>query len=102
MPSDQQIHNTINKMSDTKNLFSMTGFSFKESPYRNRRDEIIAEFVKGINQSRIGTKYKPTTAKRLALQINKNPYLKGTQELEFILKECNRVGNYKKLFWVLK
>lgn len=59
--NDQQLFNTINKITDTKSLFSMSGYSVKKSPYKNRRAEIIAELVKGINISRIGTKYKPTT-----------------------------------------
>ena len=101
MYSDQEVYNVINKITDTKNLFSMSGYSVNKSPYKNRRAEIIAEFVKGINISRIGTKYKPTTERLLAIKINRNPFLKES-ELEFILKECNRVGNYKKLFWVIK
>lgn len=31
MYSDLEIHNQINRISDTKNLFSMSGFSFKEN-----------------------------------------------------------------------
>lgn len=79
----------------------MSGYSVKKSPYKNRKAEIIAELVKGINLSRIGTKYKPTTERLLAIKINRNPFLTES-ELEFILRECNRVGNYKKLFWCLK
>lgn len=105
MYSDQEIHNTITKITNTPSLFSMTGFSTKQSPYKSRRQEIIAELVKGINQSRIGTKYKPITERWLSIQINKNPFLTGdtgTQELEYLLKESNRVGNYKRLFWIIK
>lgn len=101
MYSDQEIHQTINKITDTKSLFSMSGYSVKKSPYKNRRQEIIAELVKGINQQRIGTKYKPTTERLLAIKINRNPFL-NEQELEYLLKECTKAGNYKKLFWILK
>ena len=79
----------------------MSGYSVKKSPYKNRKAEIIAELVKGINLSRIGTKYKPITERLLAIKINRNPFL-NESELEYLLKECNRVGNYKKLFWILK
>lgn len=99
--NDQQLFNTINKITNTKSLFSMSGYSVKKSPYKNRKAEIIAELVKGINLSRVGTKYKPTTEKLLAIKINRNPFL-NEQELEYLLKECNRVGNYKKLFWIIK
>lgn len=103
--SDQEMRNTIVKMTDTKSLLSMTGYSPKQSPYNSRREEIIADLVKGINQSRIGTKYKPITERGLAIRINRNPFLTGdtgTQELDYIRNECNRVGNYKKLFWCIK
>jgi hypothetical protein len=103
--SDQEIRNTIVNMTDTKSLFSMTGYSSKQSPYKSRREEIIADLVKGINQSRIGTKYKPITEKWLSIRINRNPFLTGdtgTQELGFIKKECERIGNYKRLFWCIK
>lgn len=105
MPSDQEVYNTVNKITNTASLFSMTGYSPKQSPYKRRREEIIADLVKGINQSRIGTKYEPLTERGLAIRINRNPWLTGdtgTQELEFIKKECERVGNYKKLFWCIK
>jgi len=105
MPSDQEIYNTVNRVTNTKSLFSMTGYSPKKSPYRNRREEIIGELVEGINKSRLGTKFKPITARWLSIQINRNPFLcgeGGTQELEYLKKESERVGNYKRLFYILK
>lgn len=102
MLSDQEIHNTISKIKDTKNLFSMTGFSFKESPYKNRRAELIGEAVKDINLLRAGTKFKPITARLLAIKINKNPFLKSDGELSLLLQDCQKKRNYAKLFWILK
>lgn len=102
MYTDQELHKQVSKISDTKNLFSMSGFSFKESPYKNRRAEIIAELVKGINAKRVGTKFKPITERWLAIKCNKNPFLKSDGELELLKKDCEKVGNYKKLFWCLK
>jgi hypothetical protein len=80
----------------------MTGFSFKESPYRNRRDELISEAVKDINLLRSGTKYKPTTARLLAIKCNRNPFLKDDGELELLLRHCRNKRNYSKLFYILK
>jgi len=97
MLSDQELHNTVNNI--TNRQFYLT---FKPSKYKNRRDEIIQELVTGINKQRIGTKYKPITAKCLAIKCNLNPFLKDTTELELVKKECEKVGNYKKLFWLIK
>lgn len=102
MLSDQDIHNTTVKMTDTKNLFSMAGFSFKQSPYKNKRAELIGEAVKDINSLRVGTKFKPLTDRLLAIKVNRNPFLKSDGELEFILLECKKKRNYAKLFWLLK
>lgn len=100
--NDNQLHNTINKITDTKTLFSMTGFSPKKSPYKNKRDELISEAVKDINLLRIGSKFKPLTARLLAIKCNRNPFLKSNGELELVLKECAKKRSYAKLFWILK
>jgi len=105
MLSDQEIYNTVNRVTNTKSLFSMTGYSPKKNPYRNRREEIIGELVEGINKLRVGTKIEPITTRTLAIMINRNPFLcgeGGTQELEYLKKESERVGNYKRLFWIIK
>ena len=80
----------------------MSGFSIKKSPYKNRRDELIKTTVEDINRLRLGTQYKPITAKLLSIKCNSNPFLKSTDELELLIKECKQKGNYKKLFWVIK
>lgn len=102
MYSDQEAYNKVNKITDTKSLFSMTGFSFKESPYKNKRAELIAEAVKDINLLRLGTKFKPITERLLAIKCNKNPFLKLDSELELVIKDCKKKRNYSKLFYVLK
>lgn len=100
--NDQQLFDTVNKITNTQSLFSMSGFSVKESPYKNRRDELIKTTVEDINRLRVSTKYKPITARWLSIKCNLNPFLKDDGELDFVIKECKRVGNYKKLFWLLK
>ena len=103
MYSDQELHQTVNKITDTKSLFSMTGFSIKKSPYKNRRDQLIKELVEGINKERSGTNFKPTTPRLLALKINTNPFLsKDDDALEEIKKECEKMGSYWKLYWLIK
>tara|TARA_R110000868_G_scaffold99181_2_gene273054 strand:+ start:2812 stop:3120 length:309 start_codon:yes stop_codon:yes gene_type:complete len=102
MYSDENIYQTTNKMTDTKGLFSMAGFSFKESPYRNKRAELIGEAVKDINSLRVGTKYKPLTDRLLAIKCNRNPFLVDDGELEYVLSQCKKKRNYSYLFCLLK
>ena len=102
MYSDEQLSKSINKITDTKNLFSMSGYSPKQSPYKNKRAELIGEAVKDINSLRVGTKYKAITDRTLAIKVNRNPFLVNDTELELVLKDCKKKRNYSKLFWLIK
>lgn len=69
--------------------------------FRSRKEELIDRLVKGINISRIGTKYKPVTAKEVALRINYNGFFTGRPDhLEVLINECEKKGNYSKFFFV--
>lgn len=69
--------------------------------FKSRRDELVSRITEGINNRRIGTKYKPLTTRTVAIRINLNPAIsKDDGELELLIKDCERVGNYKKFFWV--
>lgn len=74
---------------------------------KNRRDEMVQEFVKGINEMREAQnwqyvdkngktrKLKPVTKRQIALRLNRNPFTKGNDkngEVEYILKECRDKG----------
>lgn len=100
--NDQQLFDTVNKITNTKSLFSMTGFSIKKSPYRNRRDELIKTACEDINKLRIGTNYKEITPRLLAIRINRNAFLKSDDELDLVLKKCREKRSYKYLFWLIK
>ncbi len=87
----------INKKGKLENI------EWKPEPsvYRSRRDEIVAEYVKEINQERLGTKYKPITKKEVALRLNMNPKLaKHDGECELLLKTCIAKSSFSKFFWV--
>lgn len=100
--NDQQLFNTINKITDTKSLFSMTGFSTKESPYENKRDELFYRLLNGWNQDRVRAGYVGLSKARLAIAINRNPFLRTDDDaLEFLIKECEEKGNYRKAHFVL-
>ena len=74
----------------------------KKSDFKNRRDELVSRLCDGINRERIGTEYKPATKAHLAKIINRNPFLaRSDGELELLIKECERKGNYKKFWWVV-
>jgi len=76
-------------------------FLNQESEYKNRKDELVCKITEGINDLRRGTKYKPTTKKRVAIQINKHPILKNQMgELELLYKDCMARGNFSKFYWV--
>lgn len=102
MLSDQELFNTVNKVTNTKSLFSMTGFSIKKSPYKNRRDELVSILTDGINIERTKAGYKNLSKKTIAIKINGNPFLsKDNGELELLINECRKKGNYKKFWWVI-
>lgn len=74
----------------------------KVSQYKNWRDEIIQTAVEDINSLRKGTKHKPETARGLAMRANRNPFLKSDSELNYILSECKKKGNYSHFYWLTK
>ena len=84
-----------------ENLKSLTQPKKETVAYRGWRDELVDGFVKGINSQRVGTKFKPISHKQVALRINGNPFFKQRDgEIELLLKDCVKKGNYKKFFWV--
>ena len=102
MYSDQEIYQTINKITNTKSLFSMSGYSVKKSPYKDSRAELFYRLLEGWNKDRVNAGYEPLSKSRLAIAINSNPFLKTDDgELLNLIKECESKGNYKKAQWVL-
>ncbi len=106
MYSDEEVFNTVNKITNTKSLFSMSGFSTKKSPYKDKRAELFYSLLKGINKEREKAKLKPLTSKRLATALNSNPFLKqsykgSTEELHTLVDKCTKQGSFKYANWVL-
>lgn len=78
-------------------------YRIQNSIFRSRRDELISRLTDGINMTRVGTKYKPTTTKQIALRVNKNPFFKGADdELELIIRTCEEKQSYSKFFYMTK
>jgi hypothetical protein len=102
MYSDQETYDVVNKITDTKSLFSMSGFSIKKSPYKSDRAELFYRLLEGWNKDRVKAGYLPLSKTRLAIAINANPFLKKDDgELLNLIKECEEKGNYKKAQWIL-
>jgi hypothetical protein len=88
-----------------KSLGSDIKIEYKPAPvgFKSRRDELVARITDGINAQRIGTKYKPTTRRVVALLINKNPFLSThDDEIEYVANECERKGSYSFFYWLVK
>lgn len=73
-----------------------------QSEYKSRRDELFFRLLNGWNTSRKEAGYLPLNAKRLAVALNSNPFLKKDDTaLEAIIRECEAKGNYKKAQFIL-
>lgn len=70
------------------------------SPHKTRRASLIADLVVGINAERIGTKYKPTNERTVAIRANMCPFLVSDDELELLLTNCQAKGSYQ-WFWAV-
>jgi len=91
-----QILTKENKLLDLKITLPV-----KQDTVNTFRESLIQRLTDGINKSRKGTKYKPTTEKAIALRINKNPFFKGrTDHLLALVNHCESKGCYSKFFFV--
>lgn len=71
-------------------------------PYKSWRDELFHRLWNGWNRARESAGFPKLSKSRLAIAINLNPFLKKDDgELELLIKECERVGNYKKAHFIL-
>jgi len=69
-----------------------------KSSYKNRREEIVAKYVTAINILR-DKKYKPITAREVALRLDMNPKTaKDNGEADYVYSECMRKQNFAKFF----
>jgi len=68
---------------------------------KNNRDELVKEYVYFINKERQNTKYKPITAKLVAIRLNSNPMTAGNKNLfrvEQLLEDCKKNRSFKNFF----
>lgn len=61
----------------------------------NSRQLIIKDFIDIINLERKGTKYKPLTARAIAIKLS---HL-SEQDLHFFYKKCSNAKSFSKCFW---
>lgn len=100
------IRQQVNRLQNTNPMKPLTHITYSPTPstFKSEREELVARLVDGINKERVGTPYKPTTAKRVALLLNRNPWLAGQRnngEVRLLIKECEKVGHYKKFWWII-
>lgn len=75
----------------------------EKSECRNEIEEITKEIVDGINAERKGTKYKPITAKGVAMKFNMHPATrKDITQRRYILSKCKDWGYGKAFFYLTK
>jgi len=71
-------------------------FSLKESKIVNERQLLIKDFLDKINAERIGTKYKPLTARAVAIKLS---HL-SSFDLKYFYKQCDSYkGEFGKCFF---
>ncbi|HEY4508434.1 MAG TPA: hypothetical protein VJJ55_02130 [Candidatus Paceibacterota bacterium] len=63
--------------------------------FTSERQELIQRFVDKINLERVGTKWKPVTARQINVLIS---FLK-TPDLYWLLGECERTPSFSKKFF---
>jgi hypothetical protein len=87
------ITKTKDNLGFERNLFQEVKYTPQktEKKFKNWKDELVTEFTNGINQSRIGTPYKPIKEKLVALRINSHPIYRDDQsECYQLLKVCKQ------------
>jgi len=62
---------------------------------RSKRDDFISRFQERINAERLGTKFKPLTARVVALKVSHLTI----QDLDYFWKQCDKADNFGKVFF---
>ena len=79
-------------MMSTQSLFA--GYII-EKP-KSIRQQLIDEALEKVNESRKGTKYKPVTARAIAIRVNTS--CPEDIDCHYLLNACRR-GNFSQIFW---
>lgn len=85
----QEINEIIKKIDETQ-----------KTRIKSERADIIRQFLEEMNKERLGTKYKPLTARAVAIKVG---HLKDNATLYYFLSMCkdykNRKGSFSKYFF---
>jgi len=77
-------------------IFDVTRFKPQTTlKIRSERDEIINNMLIAINSERVGTKYKPMTARGIAIKV---AHLKGF-ELSHFYCMCQKAESFSRYFF---
>ena len=67
----------------------------KKTNIKSERAYYISLFLEKLNQSRLGTKYKPLTARCIAVKVGHI----STDDLAGFYYDCEKEKNFSKYFW---
>ncbi|MEK7208597.1 MAG: hypothetical protein AAB699_03580 [Patescibacteria group bacterium] len=69
----------------------------RKTPYKftSERQELIQRFVDKINLERVGTRFKPVTARQINVLIS----FLSVPDLYWLLGECERAPSFSKKFF---
>lgn len=69
----------------------------RKTPYRftSERQELIQRFVDKINLERVGTKWKPVTARRINVLLS----FLSVRDLHWLHKTCEQRDSFSKAFF---
>ena len=71
-------------------------FSKKKDTINNERQLLVRDFLTAINSERSGTKYKPLSARAVAIKLSHLSEF----DLRYFYKQCSEYkGEFSKCFW---
>lgn len=77
----------------------LSNYTVEKANIRSERDELVQKFLERLNQAREGTKYKPLTARAVAIKLSHVP----TRDLWAFYKQCEQAKSFSAyFFWALK
>ncbi|TFH72375.1 hypothetical protein E3V39_12405 [Gammaproteobacteria bacterium LSUCC0112] len=75
--------------------FNKTFTVEKPERIKSERADLINQFLTRLNAERVGTKWKPLTARAVAIKLGHIP----TEDLYYCFKQCSHGGSFGKVFF---
>jgi len=78
-----------------QNLFQEYKIKEVKSTITNERADLVRQFLEALNRERLGSPYKPLTARGVAVKVGHIP----TQDLYYFLKKCQEARSFGECFF---